>query len=379
MLFGTRKKFLYAVAVLVGTMVGVGIFGIPFSFMKAGFWVGFSFLLAVGAMTLIMDLMHGEVVLRTEEKHQIVGYAGKYAGGFLKNILFFSIALSVYSALLAYIVVSGEFLNNIFSSFFQLSPGQYSVIFTFVVAGLILAGVKRFSPLELFLSVMFLAVIGLIFAFGFTKINTGLLTGWNPEFWILPYGVLLFAFAGLPAIPIQRKILDGQEVKLKKAIIYAVLFVSVLYFIFALTVVGISGEVTSPDAVSGLYEFMGPKIAIAGSVFGVLAVFSSFLMLGSAMLDLYAYDYGFKRKYAWLMVIFPPFLFFLAGIRSFIDIIDMAGAVAIGLESMVLVFMFARAKSRGNRVPEYSINLPVWSLYALVFIFVVGVSYALFK
>lgn len=360
-------------------MVGVGIFGIPFAFMKAGFGVGFLFLLLVGSMTLMMNLMYGEIVLRTEENHQIVGYAEKYSGKILKNVLFFAIALSMYSALLAYIVISGEFLNNIFSSIFYVSPFQYSIVFTFAVAGLILAGVKRFSPLELLLTSMFLAVVGLMFSFGFNKINPQNYLGFNANYWILPYGVLMFAFAGLPAIPIQRNILSGKESKLKKAITLSVLLVAILYFIFALTVVGISGEVTTPDAISGLFEFLGPRITFLGSLFGIIAVFSSFLMLGSAIMELYMYDYGFKKRYAWLMVVVPPFILFLAGIRSFIDIIDMAGAVAIGLESIVLVFMFARAKSRGNRIPEYSLNLPIWFLYVFVFVFVIGVSYALFK
>ena len=39
-----NREFLHATSILIGTMVGVGIFGIPFAFAKAGFWVGLSFL-----------------------------------------------------------------------------------------------------------------------------------------------------------------------------------------------------------------------------------------------------------------------------------------------------------------------------------------------
>ena len=69
-----NKQFLRATAVLVGTMVGVGIFGIPFSFAKAGFWIGFLFLVLIGFVTLLLDFIYGEIVLRTHQPHQLVGY-----------------------------------------------------------------------------------------------------------------------------------------------------------------------------------------------------------------------------------------------------------------------------------------------------------------
>src|SRR3989344_6712824 len=109
-----NKKFFYSTAALVGTMVGVGIFGLPFAFAKSGFWVGFGFLIAIGLITLLVDLMYGEIVLRTKSQHQLVGYTQFYLGPIFKKIIFFSIAFTSYAALLAYIIISGEFLSNVF-------------------------------------------------------------------------------------------------------------------------------------------------------------------------------------------------------------------------------------------------------------------------
>src|SRR3989344_7749641 len=104
-LFKEDKKFFYATAALVGTMVGVGVFGVPFSFAKAGFSVGFLFLLLTGFLTLIINMMFGEVVLRTKERHQTVGYAGLYLGPVWKGVMFFAMVLSIYAAMLAYIII----------------------------------------------------------------------------------------------------------------------------------------------------------------------------------------------------------------------------------------------------------------------------------
>ncbi|HVZ11343.1 MAG TPA: aromatic amino acid transport family protein, partial [Candidatus Paceibacterota bacterium] len=58
---GKNRKFWAAVAVLVGGTVGVGIFGMPFAFAKAGFWIGAAFLVPIALATLLVNLMYGEV------------------------------------------------------------------------------------------------------------------------------------------------------------------------------------------------------------------------------------------------------------------------------------------------------------------------------
>lgn len=372
------KNFIYATAVLIGTMVGVGVFGIPFAFAKAGFWVGFPVLLFIGLITIFLNLMYGEIVLRTQEQHQITGYTGKYLGPWFKRAIFFSVALGLYSALLAYTVIAGDFLNNIFSSVFYTSPTSYSLVFFFTLSLLVLIGIRRISWLELLLVALYISVILLILGIGLGKIDSFNFSGVQREFWFLPYGVLLFAFAGFSAIPIQRDILKNQENYLRKSILLAVVLTGALYLIFAFTVVGISGSVTTPDAVSGLYEFLGSKIILLGSIFGILAVSTSFLMLGSAFLDMFRLDYGVPKKGAWLLVVAPPLVLFLGGLRTFIDIISLAGSVAIGLEGIVLTFVYIKSKSKGDRVPEYSLELPKFFYYLLIFMFGAGIAYALF-
>lgn len=369
------KTFLRATAVLVGTMVGVGIFGIPFSFAKAGFWIGFLFLLGIGAVTLFLNFIYGEIILRTHGSHQMVGYTQRYLGNVWKRILFFAIILNTYAALLAYVIIAGEFLPNVLSSIFYASSGTFSICFFAVASILVLFGVKTISRVELVLSVLFLVVILLILGFGASKINFSNFSSINPEFWFFPYGVLLFAFGGLPAIPIQRQILTDQEAKLKRSVLSAVIAVGILYFIFGFTVLGISGETTSPDAIGGLIDSLGGRMVFLGSLFGVLAVSTSYLMLGTALLDIFHLDYGLDRKISWFLVISPPLALFLGGLRNFIDVISLAGAVAVGLEAVVLIFVFIKAKTHGDRIPEYSMKVPAWTLYFMALVFVGGIVY----
>ena len=359
-------------------MVGVGIFALPYAFVQAGFWTGMTLLVVIGLMTLLTDFMYGEVILRTHAKHQLLGYTKTYLGPTFQKLVFFSAVLISYVGLLAYIIISGDFLNTLLSPFFFAPIASYSILFAVILSLAVLRGIKTVSHIELFFSFLFVAVMGLIVFSGWSQIQTLNFTGFNSAHVALPYGILLFAFAGLVGVPIQRQILDGQEHKLRYTIVSAVIFVAALYAIFAATVVGISGLGTSPDVVSGLYQFLGSKITVLISLFGIFAITTSFLMLASGLINTFHFDFKIHKFNAWLLVVVPPFLLFLAGIRTFIGIISLAGGIAIALEQILVVFLYAKAKSKGDRVPEYSLNIPTWLLYILISVFSVGIVYFLF-
>jgi len=373
-----QKKFLHATAALIGTMVGVGIFGIPLAFAKAGFGIGFLFLIFTCIITLLFNFIFAEIVLRTQEKHQLVGYTDFYLGPFFKHIVLFANLVGIYGALLAYIINAGEFMNNVFSHLWYLPPDYYYFIFAGVVSIILYFGFKTFAWVEFVLTTIFISIIVVVFGLGVPHIDVVNFSGATLEYWFLPYGVLLFAFAGLTSIPIQRGILQGQERNFRSSIVIAVVIVAVLYLIFAATVVGLSGENTTPNAISGLLDILGSRIVVLGSLFGMFAVTTSYLMLGTALSDIFKLDFKIRPGWAWLMTVVPPVLLFVGGLRNFIDVISLVGAVAIGIESVVLLMVFKKAKAQGTRRPEFSMHLPAWFMCVLGAVFVAGVIYELF-
>jgi len=373
-----NKNFLHAVAVLIGTMVGVGIFSIPLAFTKSGFFIGLGLAILVGYITLLFNLIYAEIILRTKSKHQLVGYANTYLGKWARRLIFFANVLGIYGALLVYIHYAGGFLSNIFSEFFYIQREYYSIVFFIAVAAVLPFGFKTVAAVEFFLTALFIGVIVIIFGFGVPHIdwNNYLSTTW--QYWYLPYGVLMFAFAGLTSIPLQRQLLQGQEKNLRPAITWAVVITGILYLLFAFTVVGISGFSTSDDALLGLVESLGPKIIWLGSFFGICAIITSFLMLGTVMTDIFYIDYKVRKSIAWALVTLPPFILYMGGLRSAVDVISLVGAVAIGIEAIILLFMFRKAKRAGDRKPEFSFELPSWAMYILGILFLVGMAFALF-
>ncbi|MEK9157978.1 MAG: aromatic amino acid transport family protein [Patescibacteria group bacterium] len=377
MFLGRDKKFFLASALLAGSMVGVGIFGLPYAFAQAGFWTSMALLILITLATLVVDFMYGEVILRTHAKHQLIGYAKVYLNPIFQKLLLFSIVLLGYVGLLAYIIISGDFLNTLLSPFFYTPISTYSILFAVALSVAVLRGLKTVSFIELFFCCLFVVIVGLIFVTGVPAIDTTNFLGFEKANLGLPYGILLFAFGGLIAVPIQRQLLVGREKELRPAIGFAVLFVALLYIVFTTVVVGISGTATTADAVSGLYQFLGSKITILSSLFGIFAITTSFLMLASALINTFHLDFGIRRFNAWLITVVPPLVLFFAGIRSFIGVISLAGGVALALEQILVIFLYARAKSHGDRVPEYSLNIPAWLLYTLILVFTTGIFYFL--
>ncbi|MEK7536975.1 MAG: aromatic amino acid transport family protein [Patescibacteria group bacterium] len=380
MLFrGGRKDFLYASSILTGTIVGVGVFGIPFSFAKAGFLTGFLFLVFIGAVSLLINLIFGEVVLRTKEMHQFTGYAKIYLGQGAKIIATLAWFIGIYGALLAYIIISGSFLFNIFVSQFYASPAFYSALFFIFASLAVLAGLRTVVWFEFFMVIFFMVIVLLILILSAPKIELqNLITLFNREFWFLPYGVLLFAYAGFSAIPIQKEIIKGRPDLLKKAILWGSLIPAILYFVFTLSVVGISGETTSPDVVSGLADFLDYRIIFLVSIFGLLAITTSFLALALVLAETFRLDYGFKKLNSWALTVFVPFFLFWFGVRNFIEVISLAGSVAIGIEGIILVSIYKSARKSGTRDPEYSLNLPPWLLNIVLILFAAGAVYTIF-
>jgi len=74
------KTSILAAASLIGTIIGAGIFGIPYVMAKSGVASCFFYFLILGVAVIVLHLLYGEVLLRTKEKHRIIGFTEKYLG-----------------------------------------------------------------------------------------------------------------------------------------------------------------------------------------------------------------------------------------------------------------------------------------------------------
>lgn len=335
------RNFFQAIAILIGTIIGVGVFGIPYVAARVGFGIALIYLIGLGIIALLVHLFYGEIVSKTLGKHRLVGYAQKYLGVWARRVAAISSILGRYGALLAYIIVSGQFLKALFGG----SLMNWSLAFFAFGALLVFLGLKIIAKAELFMVLFLFVTMLIIFIFGMPQINWTNLASLDISYLFLPYGVVLFAFGGLTAIPEMRELIKNKK-KLKLAIILGTLAPMLLFIIFVLVVVGVTGQNTTQEALIGLQQVFGPRVMLIGLIFGILALITSFLTIGLNIKKIFWYDYKLNKNLAWLLACFVPLLAFLFGLRNFIDVIALVGAIFGGINGILICLIYSKIKKR---------------------------------
>jgi tyrosine-specific transport protein len=367
------KKFFLALAVLIGTVVGAGIFGIPYVIAKSGILPGLFYFLVLGLAILILHLVFGEIVLRTEERCRFTGYAQKYLGNNGKALATISIIIGMTGTLLAYIIIGGNFLKIILSPVINLSSFRLSLIFWLVLVYFVFHGIKIIATIEVFTNSAFFIIMIVVFSFLLPKFSIQNFDLVNLKNFFLPYGVIMFALTGFAAMPEIADILKTPEERksLKKVIIASSVASIILYLLFSLAVTGVSGGETSGEALSGLVPFLGQRIITLGALFGVITIADSFLIICLYFKNTLIYDYHFSKIIAFSIASFLPLLLFLK-FRSFTQIIGFVGTILGTVEGIIILLIFKKAKKLGNRTPEYSLNISDFLIYSLATLLILG-------
>jgi len=370
-----NKKFFLALAVLIGTIVGAGIFGIPYVISKSGVLPGVFYFIILGLAVLILHLVFGEIILRTKERYGLSGYAQKYLGKNGKLIVTISMIIGITGTLLAYIIIGGNFLKIIFSPFSNLSSFRFGIIFWLVLIYFVFRGIKIVAPIEIFTNSAFFIIIFIVFSFLLPKLNFDLI---NLRNFFLPYGVIMFSLTGFAAMPEIADILKtpGERKSFKKVIIVSSIASIVLYLFFSLAVVGVSGKMTSKEALSGLVPFLGQKIIILGALFGLITIADSFLIVCLYFRNSLIYDYHLSKITASSIASFLPLILFLK-FQDFILIIGFVGTILGTIEGIITLLIFIKTKKLGNRIPEYSLNLSSLLIYSLMILLALGAFFQL--
>jgi len=372
--FWLEKKFFLALAILIGTIVGAGIFGIPYTISKSGIGPGLFYFFILGFTVTLLHLFFGEIVLRTRERYRLTGYAQKYLGKWEKILITISTFFGITGVLLAYIILGGEFLKIIFSPLFALSSFRFSLIFWLILIYFVFRGIKLIAPAEIFTNLTFFLIILIIFFLLLPKLNLENFYLVNLNYIFLPYGVIMFSLIGFTALPEMADILINSEERksFKKIIILASTIVIILYLLFAFGVVGVSGKDTSPEALLGLKTFLGQKIITLGALIGVITLADSFLIICLYFRNTLIYDYNFPKILASSFAIGFPLFLFLIGFREFITVIGFVGTILGMIEGIVILLIFQKVKKLGDREPEYSLKVPQFLIYILGTIFIFG-------
>ncbi len=340
------KNYFLPIGLLAGTIIGAGIFSLPFVFKAAGLGVGFFYLALAAFVYVTVHLMYADIVLRTAGEHRFVGYAERYLG---RGAYWFAIVSTVVSAvfvLTIYLVLALSFADLLAAN----GPDLYKIgLFWILGSAGIFLSLRELASLEFWITGGIAAIIALIFGLGIIDSPQLMFGDFKPnlENVLLPLAPILFALSGRVAIPALVDYFKHPQgvagvVILKKVIEWGTVLPAVVYAGFVLGVVALS-PVVSPDAVSGLSAVVSPIVMFIIGVLGILSLFSSYIVVGLDVYNILRYDLKFIWLTRVLVVVGGPMAIYLSGFKDFIELVSFTGGIFLAIEGLFVVFMWQRA------------------------------------
>ncbi len=309
------KTYVLATSALCGTIIGVGLFSLPYLTAKIGFWMILAYFLTLGPLVILVHLFFGELALKTPDFKRLPGFAKVYLGKWGERIAFATTILGIFGAALVYLMVGGEFLTELFQPIFGGTSLFYTLFYFGIGAFLIFYGIKAIAKVE-FLGLFSFFIILLVIFFwkmSFIKMeNLFPVPDW--AFLFLPYGVIIFSLWGAALIPEIEEILRDRKKTLLKIIPISIIISVFIYLFFIYLILGISGTKTSETALPGLKVVLDNGILSLALFLGFLTTFTSFITLGLTLKKVFWYDLKIEKNLAWAITCFIPLILFLIGL-----------------------------------------------------------------
>lgn len=373
-----KYQFIKAVTTLTGTIIGAGVLAIPYTIYTAGYWLGVLYLIILGIIMTILNLMLGEVVLRTKKKLHIPELIKLYLGKKGYVLVLIAIAILIYGGMSAYIRGAGDIINTIIPS----QSFNWSIVFFAIGTYFIIKGLKFVSQWNIiFVSGMVLIIITIwlkaIYSqdIDWTQFELKPTNSITQAF--RPYGAILFSYFGVIAIPHIKTILGKKSYQMESAITLGMLIPISLYSVFVSLVIGVAGKDITQLAIISLGEKLGGQVLIITSIFAIIAMMTSFIAMGLSMIESYMNFGKLKRSIAIILTTFPPMALLVFDWAQFDTIIQYAGGIGVSIISILIVLTFWRAKAEGELPPAYSLGHFKWVGIIMIIMFTLG-AFSLF-
>lgn len=355
-----KNPVLLASLSLVGTIVGAGIFGIPYVFAQTGLSISLIYCVVLGGAALLTHWLYARVAAATPGKHRLVGYVHKHLGRGHAEVASVTNPMNLLGSLLAYLILGGGFLSALFGG----SQVVWGIVFFAVMSLALILPFKRMEYIEVILTwLLIVACVGIILTVA-PHVQIKNLMVFGSAKWFLPFGVVFFSFGGLSVIPDLVETLGKNLKKVGRAVALGTLISVALTAVFGLVIAATTGALTTENAIPGLIPFVGRYIVVAGAVFGLLAVATSFLTIGENVKDQFHLDFKMSLPAAWAAAIGIPLAAYLFGARNLISVLGFVGSV-FGAIDGILIALMARRLVRG----------PLrWFIIPLIVVFLIGIA-----
>ncbi len=324
-------------------------FALPYLFNAAGIFTGVFYLIVAAFVFIVIHLRYSSVIEETSGEHRFPGYARIYLGerGFWLGAIVAGLGLTL--VLTAYLALGPVFLRLLIPG---LGGSLNLYLFWGVGALATVLSLNRLKNFEFLAVVAMLAIILVLFGFGLEEGGGATeLPLFNPALIFLPYGAVLFALYGRPAISSLKDYFKENNLafrNLRKAIILGTAAPAAFYLLMVLGVLWLSPQGASPDSLSGL--LLAPSwVVILMGVLGIFALWTSYFLLGLEVKNILRYDFKFPSFLATTTAVTAPLAFYLLGLRNFIELVTVIGGVFLAAESIMVILMHHKLRGRAHK------------------------------
>lgn len=379
------KNYLVASSILAGTILGVGLFGLPYIFSKAGFITALIILFVCLGLVLINHLIYGEALLRTKGDHRLPGLAKIYLGKIGFYISSLSVIVSDAAILLAYLILGGQFIQNIIQYIGLAANIELSTTIFWILGTIgIIFGIGFIGIAEI------LGVISIIvFIIGFSilgipHIQLPWLDKFNFSQILLPYGILLFSLSDGASVPeifdfFKKKKIPKHEINYKRPIIWGTFLPPILYLLFVLGAFGLSQGKDIAANLAVTLSNIHPLLGLITNILGIILILTSYFVIGLSYRKVLHCDLKLHKGVSLMVPIFIPIILFLLGINNFIGVINFIGAFLLGILITITMIIHKKSQKYGELKPPYQIKIPNFARIILIILLLTGVGIEIAK
>jgi APA family basic amino acid/polyamine antiporter len=400
-----------AVAVIIGQVIGVGIFLAPGEMAKevgSPFWILVVWLVA-GAMTLSGALCYGELASRFPEAGGSFIYLRKAYGKTAAFLYGWMVMLVLDPGLTAvFAVVLASYASDLasYASGFGLSPAGMKVvaILSVVILGVVnILGARLGTNFLRFLTVLKVATLVFLIGYGFlggfgSWANLSLTIPEKTDFSLLSFagGFLgaFFALAGYWEVSRVAEKIENAEKVFPKALTIGVISITILYILTTavlLYLVPITQVTTDKtlmvNAGQVMFGGLGGAIFAAAIIISLLGTILAYLVVSPwvyyamAREGLFFQTFGdlhprFKTPHraSLIQIVAAAVLILLGNVNQIISYFFFVVVLFLGL-TVAGLFIFRKQKFDGYKVPFYPITPIFFLILTAVVLVMVGIGH----
>lgn len=337
-----------AAMLIAGSGLGTGILAIPYAASKIGLYGIIAAVLLAYAASALMHLLVADLVLNSKNSTQLMGifkehlFRGRNEKVYA-SLFFAVLAVVLLLNLVIYILVAAEVLTETFG----IAPLTAKIIFYIAGSLTVSAGIKiigvseKYSMVIIGCVVVFLTVMSLNHPVRNMELSFGSCSGT-----LALYGLVMFSFSALFSIPQAANNIEDKT-KLKAAVMTGIGINAAITLIFTAAAITASKSVTQVATI-GLGSSLGIITSSVCALFVVLAMFTSYLSIALAQLDIICTELNLNRSTAFILATVPSLMAALFIPVSFISMIQVVGGTVAVITSVLVIPGYIKATEHSN-------------------------------